>query len=130
MKRAMEETERRRERQIAHNLEHGITPKTVLRGVADMVGDSEASQKIKDEANSYTPTGRKKGERGKARTMEMAEDAEPFMGDNMQAAMASLETRMFKAAENLEFEEAARLRDEMNRLKAKAAATESQMNGS
>ena len=54
MKRAMDETERRRERQIAHNLEHGITPKTVLRGVADMVGDSEASQKIKDEANSYT----------------------------------------------------------------------------
>jgi len=55
----------------------------------------------------------------------MAEEAEPYMGDNMQAVMANLETRMFKAAENLEFEEAARLRDEMNQLKAEAAAVES-----
>ena len=125
MKRAMEETNRRRKRQIAHNLEHGITPQTVLRGVADMVGDSEASQKIKDEANSYTPSGRKKGARGKTRAMEMAEEAEPYMGGNMQAAMANLEKRMFEAAENLEFEEAARLRDEMHRLKAQAASSES-----
>ena len=124
MKRAMDETDRRRKRQMAHNLEHGITPQTVLRGVADMVGDSEASQKIKDEANSYTPSGRKKGARGKRRAMEMAEDAEPFMGGNMQAAMANLEKRMFEAAENLEFEEAARLRDEMHRLKAQAAVSD------
>ena len=124
MKRAMDETERRRARQAAHNLEHGITPQTVLRGVADMVGDSAASQKIKDEANSYTPSGRKKGARGKVRELEMAEGAEPYMGGNMQAAMANLEKRMFEAAENLEFEEAARLRDEMNRLKKEAAAAE------
>ena len=124
MKRAMDETERRRERQEAHNLKHGITPQTVLRGVADMVGDSAASQKIKDEANSYTPSGRKKGARGKVRELEMAEGAEPYMGGNMQAAMANLEKRMFEAAENLEFEEAARLRDEMNRLKKEAAAAE------
>ena len=56
--------------------------------------------------------------------MEMAEEAEPYMGGNMQAAMANLEKRMFEAAENLEFEEAARLRDEMHRLKAQAAATD------
>lgn len=42
----------------------------------------------------------------------------------MQAAMANLEKRMFEAAENLEFEEAARLRDEMNKLKAEAAAVD------
>ena len=128
MQRAMDETERRRTRQIAHNEEHGITPQTVLRGVADMVGDSEASQRIKDEANSYTPSGRKKrGKSGKAerRIMEMAESAaEPYMGGNMQAAMAELEKRMFEAAENLEFEDAARLRDEMNALKTQAKAAE------
>jgi excinuclease ABC subunit B len=128
MQRAMDETERRRTRQIAHNEEHGITPQTVLRGVADMVGDSEASQRIKDEANSYTPSGRKKrGKSGKAerRIMEMAENAtEPYMGGNMQAAMAELEKRMFEAAENLEFEDAARLRDEMNALKTQAKAAE------
>jgi excinuclease ABC subunit B len=89
-----------------------------------MVGDSEASQKIKDEANSYTPSGRKKGARDKTRALEMAEEAEPYMGGNMQVVMASLETRMFKAAENLEFEEAARLRDEMSRLKAEAEAAD------
>ena len=128
MQRAMDETDRRRKRQQAHNLEHGITPKTVLRGVADIVGDSEASQKIKDEANSYTPSGRKRvGKSGKAqrKILEMAEGAEPFMGGNMQAAMADLEKRMFEAAENLEFEEAARLRDQMNALKKEAEAAES-----
>ncbi len=127
MKRAMDETERRRERQMAHNLEHGITPQTVLRGVADIVGDSDNAQKIKDEANSYTPSGRKrKGPSGKARRglLEAAEGPEPFMGGNMVAVMADLEKRMFEAAENLEFEEAARLRDEMNRMKSEAEAAE------
>ena len=56
---------------------------------------------------------------------DRAEEAEPYMGGNMQAAMANLEKRMFEAAENLEFEEAARLRDEMHRLKAQAASSES-----
>jgi len=127
MERAMDETARRRERQIAHNLEHGITPKTVLRGVADMVGDSENAQKIKDDRDSYTPSGRKRvGKAGKARRglLEAAEGQEPFMGGNMVAVMADLEKRMFEAAENLEFEEAARLRDEMNRLKAEAKSVE------
>jgi len=119
MQRAMDETTRRRARQIAHNEEHGITPQTVLRGVADMVGDSEAAGKIKDEANSYTPSGRKKRGKTSRREMEMAEDGADYMGGNLQAVLADLETKMFQAAENLEFEEAARYRDEMNRLKAK-----------
>ena len=55
MQRAMDETDRRRARQVAHNELHGITPKTVLRGVADIVGDSADAQKIKDDANRYTP---------------------------------------------------------------------------
>jgi len=84
-----------------------------------MVGDSEAAGKIKDEANSYTPTGRKKRGKIDRRAMEMAEDAADYVGGNMQAVLADLETKMFQAAENLEFEEAARLRDEMHRLKEK-----------
>ena len=123
MQRAMDETDRRRARQIAHNEKHGITPQTVLRGVADMVGDSEAAGKIKDEANSYTPTGRKKRGKTKRREMEMAEDAAPFIGGNMQAVLADLETKMFQAAENLEFEEAARLRDKMNSFRTKNSLT-------
>ena len=113
MQRAMDETDRRRARQVAHNELHGITPKTVLRGVADMVGDSEDAQKIKDDANRYTPSGQLK-----KKYLEAAEDQAEFVGgDNIIAVLADLEKRMFQAAENLEFEEAARLRDEMQKLK-------------
>ena len=120
MQRAMDETERRRTRQVAHNEKHGITPKTILRGIADMVGDSEAAQKIKDERDSYTPSGlKKKGKRGQM--LEAAEGSEPFtgqkMGGNAIAVAAELEKRMFQAAENLEFEEAARLRDELVKVR-------------
>lgn len=121
MKRAMDETERRRNRQIAHNEKHGITPQTVLRGVADIVGDSEAAQQIKDERDSYTPSGKKrigKSVKAERRILEAAEPGqEPYMGGNIQAIAADLEKRMFEAAENLEFEEAARLRDELMKLK-------------
>ena len=124
MQRAMDETERRRIRQITHNEQHGITPQTVLRGVADMVGDSEAAQKIKDERDSYTPSGRKKqrGSVGEARRglLEAAEGQKSYMGGNMITIAADLEKRMFEAAENLEFEEAARLRDELVKLKGEA----------
>jgi len=108
MQRAMDETDRRRARQVAHNELHGITPQTVLRGVSDIVGDSEDAQKIN------TPSGQLK-----KKYLEAAEsEQEPFIGgDNIIAVLADLEKRMFEAAENLEFEEAARLRDEMTKLK-------------
>ena len=115
MQRAMDETDRRRARQVAHNEKHGITPQTVLRGVADIVGDSEAAQDIKDNANRYTPSGQLK-----KKYLQVAEGQEEFVGGgNIIAVLADLEKRMFQAAENLEFEEAARLRDEMQRLKGK-----------
>ncbi len=132
MKRAMDETDRRRERQIAHNEAHDITPTTVARGVIDMVGDSEAAQTIKDDAARYTPSGQLKksamemaepgqaafkhktriGKSGKAERNIMTEG----LGGNITAVLADLEKRMFEAAENLEFEEAARLRDELKQL--------------
>jgi len=121
MQRAMDETTRRRTRQIAHNEKHGITPQTIARGISDIVGDSEAGQKIKDEANSWTPSGQKRGGKsGKAvrSVFEMAEGEQAeFIGGNLTAVLADLEKRMFEAAENLEFEEAARLRDEIQKLK-------------
>lgn len=112
MERAIEETNRRRSRQIAYNEEHGITPQTVMRDVMGRVGDSDDAQAIKDGADRYTPSGQIK-----KKYLQAAENGqEVYIGENLKAVLADLEKRMFEAAENLKFEEAARLRDEITRL--------------
>jgi excinuclease ABC subunit B len=100
MERALAETTRRREKQMAYNAEHGITPESVKRGIADILDSPyEKSDRVQ------VPMG-------------VAEkDAKPFLGSNFQATLKDLEARMRAAAGNLEFEEAARLRDEIKRLK-------------
>ncbi len=99
MERAMAETSRRREKQAAYNLEHGITPESVRSQIKDIL----ASPYEKDRVT--VPVG-------------MAEDGtKPFMGNNFKTTLRDLETRMRDAAANLEFETAARLRDEIKRLK-------------
>ena len=98
MERAMAETKRRREKQEAYNLEHGITPESVKSQIKDIL----ASPYEKDRVT--VPVG-------------VAEDGKPFMGDNFKTTLRDLENRMRDAASNLEFEEAARLRDEIKRLK-------------
>ena len=96
MERAMLETERRRTRQKAYNVEHGITPTTVKKNVEDIL------------AGLY------KGDVDMNRVTAKVER----QGSNMKAVLQGLRTDMRKAAENLEFEEAARLRDELKRLEA------------
>ncbi len=98
MERAMAETDRRREKQIAYNEEHGITPATVKKNVDDIL------------AGLY------KGDVDMNRVT--AKIDKPMAGANLQAVLEGLKTDMRKAAENLEFEEAARLRDEVKRLEA------------
>ncbi|PJE28984.1 Excinuclease ABC subunit B [Pseudooceanicola antarcticus] len=98
MERALAETERRREKQIAYNEEHGITPATVKKNVDDIL------------AGLY------KGDVDMNRVTAKVE--KPLVGANLQAHLEGLRDDMRKAAENLEFEEAARLRDEVKRLEA------------
>jgi excinuclease ABC subunit B len=98
MERAMAETKRRREKQEAYNQANGITPESVRSQIKDIL----ASPYEKDRVT--VPVG-------------VAEGATPFIGDNFKATLKDLETRMREAAANLEFEEAARLRDEVKRLK-------------
>ena len=98
MKRAMHETERRREKQVAYNVKHGITPQTVKKNVEDIL------------AGLY------KGDADMSRVT--AKIDKPLAGGNLTTVLAGLRTDMRKAAENLEFEEAARLRDEVKRLEA------------
>jgi excinuclease ABC subunit B len=99
MERAMAETARRREKQDAWNLEHGITPESVRSGIKDILD------------SPYEKQGRITVSAG------VAEAAKPFLGSNFQATLRDLEGRMREAAANLEFEEAARIRDEIKRLK-------------
>ena len=99
MERAMAETQRRRDKQAAWNAEHGITPESVKSQIKDLL------------ASPY--------ERGDRVTIDagVAEDSKPFLGSNFQATLRDLEAKMRAAAANLEFEEAARVRDEIKRLK-------------
>jgi excinuclease ABC subunit B len=99
MERAMAETSRRRDKQAAWNLANGITPESIKSQIKDLL------------ASPY--------ERGDRVTVDagVAEDARPFLGSNFQATLRDLESQMRTAASNLEFEEAARMRDEIKRLK-------------
>src|SRR4029077_241800 len=101
MQRAIEETDRRRKRQGAYNLEHGITPRGITKAVMD----------IMEGARSEAPVPGERGRRGKALT---AADLKP---EALVKQIKRLEGEMFKKARNLEFEDAARLRDEIERLK-------------
>ncbi|MEG2312760.1 excinuclease ABC subunit UvrB [Brevundimonas sp.] len=100
MERAISETNRRREKQQAYNEAHGITPATVKRDIKEIMDSPYESRDI----DRFTNPGVK-------------EETKPFTGSNFQAALKDLETRMRDAAANLEFEEAARLRDEIKRMK-------------
>ncbi|MBS0563630.1 MAG: excinuclease ABC subunit UvrB [Proteobacteria bacterium] len=98
MERAMAETNRRREKQEAYNIANGITPQTVRKNVEDVLA------------------GLWQGDTDQARVTAKVD--RPMHGANLEAHLDALRTQMRKAAENLEFEEAARLRDEVKRLEA------------
>lgn len=100
MERAIAETNRRREKQQAYNEEHGITPESVKRDIKEIMASPYESREL----DRLTAPG-------------VAEASKPFVGTNFQAALKDLEGRMRNAAANLEFEEAARLRDEIKRMK-------------
>ncbi|MEZ5893765.1 MAG: excinuclease ABC subunit UvrB [Parvularculaceae bacterium] len=115
MERAMGETERRREKQIAHNKAHGITPATVKAKIAEIAASDDEGAKA---AMGQTFVGHDRLRGRGVGHMGFTEDGGEFAGagHNLKTVLAHLEKEMREAASNLEFEDAARLRDEIRRL--------------
>jgi excinuclease ABC subunit B len=104
MERAMAETSRRREKQEAFNVANGITPESVRKGIADIL------ESVYERDHVLISTG--------GGLAGIGEEDTATIGHNFEAVIADLETRMREAAADLDFEEAARLRDEIKRLRA------------
>jgi excinuclease ABC subunit B len=102
MRRAIDETNRRRAKQLEYNQAHGITPRGIQKAVADIMEGARAQAEPAGE--------RGRGGRGKQAATDLAPQA-------IVRQIKKLEAEMFKKARNLEFEEAAKLRDEIERLK-------------
>jgi len=103
MQRALDETNRRREKQTVYNQQHSITPKSIVKQVADVM---EAAYPVPGK------TGRKAGERKGV--------YEVMTPEQLLKRAAKLEKQMLKHARDLEFEEAANLRDEIQHLRSEA----------
>jgi len=98
LKAALDETERRRAKQLAYNEQHGITPQSIKSRIGDVLQSVAESDYV---------------------TIDVGEDApETLQGLDLQAYIGQLEQKMKEAAANLEFEEAARVRDEIKKLEA------------
>jgi excinuclease ABC subunit B len=98
MERALNETGRRREKQRLYNEAHGITPTTIKRNISDILADVSQRDAVR---------------------VDTGDDERPHLvGHNLRAYIQELEQRMRKAAADLEFEDAGRLRDEIRRLEA------------
>ena len=112
MERAIEETSRRREKQVIYNQEHNITPATIIKQVADVMESSYPS-----------------AQRGGRKAAEDPEGYRTMSPEQLMKTAAKLEKKMLKAARDLEFEEAAKLRDEIARVRELAMGLSDRLAG-
>jgi excinuclease ABC subunit B len=107
MQAALDETGRRREKQLEYNAEHGIVPTSIRRQIMDVM----------EGARAEPAPGEKKGRGRTQRVAEPAEDYAAMSPSQVAAKIAALEQTMYQHARDLEFEEAARVRDQIRQLK-------------
>ena len=100
MQRALDETDRRRTKQIEYNLKHGITPQSIVKAVQDIMEGARSD-----------------GDRDGRRGASLGEDDLLLAPEQAMKRIKKLEAEMYKHARNLEFEEAARLRDQVEKLR-------------
>lgn len=105
MRRAIDETERRRAKQIAYNQEHGITPKTIKKAIADIMEGARPGAPMP--AKQYAKVAEEEAEYAAMSPKQMAK------------RIQELEKQMYQHAKDLEFEDAARVRDQIKALKGK-----------
>ncbi len=105
MRRAIDETERRREKQIEHNRRHGITPQTILKTIADIMEGAYPGAQMS--AKRY------------ARVAEEELEYAELTPKQMAKRIRQLEDQMYRHAQNLEFEEAASIRDQIKSLQGR-----------
>jgi excinuclease ABC subunit B len=106
MQAAIDETDRRRAKQVEYNVEHGITPTSIVRRVNDVM----------EGARSEGESERGRG-RGARKVAEPTADYRLLSPEQVAAKIRQLEAQMYKHAQELEFEDAARLRDEIHRVR-------------
>ncbi len=102
MRAAISETDRRREIQVAYNKEHGITPASIVKGISDIAEFLQSESKVPKKGRRTRTQGKKKGE--------------PMTLSELEQTIVELEEEMAAAAEDLRFEYAARIRDEIRDL--------------
>ncbi|MES9967994.1 MAG: UvrB/UvrC motif-containing protein, partial [Sedimenticola sp.] len=105
MRRAIDETERRRAKQVAYNEEHGITPQTIRKAIADIMEGAHAGAPM--QAKQYAKVAEEEAEYAALTPQQMAK------------RINDLEKKMYQHARDLEFEEAARVRDQIKALQGK-----------
>ena len=116
MRRAIDETDRRRAKQVEYNLAHGITPRSIIKTVTDVM-EGARDVPANDEADGPAAA----SGRGRKRIGGVAEpriDYAALSPEQLGAKLKKLEDQMFQHAHNLEFEDAARVRDEIKKIKA------------
>ncbi|MES2671274.1 MAG: excinuclease ABC subunit UvrB [Pseudomonadota bacterium] len=107
MKLALDETARRREKQLEYNAEHGIVPTSIVRQIMDVM----------EGARSEQAPGERRGRGKTQRVAEPVEDYAAMPPAKLTAKLAALEQKMYQHARDLEFEDAAQVRDEIRKLK-------------